>query len=176
MAYSREIKRKAENLYVVEGLSFRDVAKELDIKQPRTILLWAREDNWKEKRSKINAKATQIAEIRAIEKIAKEKSKYKEENLKITDAYKSAGSIFIKAVLEELNNPETIRDAKKLEQLLEIFSKAERPTTNAIKAQDDMLFGKTTESINVGLNITADDIYVALIRKDPEAIRKIQGN
>ena len=171
MAYDKKTINKAENLYVMQQKSIREVADELKIARHATVWQWANKNNWEEKRNKIYAKADAKAEANAIEKIAKEKSEYRTENLKLTDLSKSVGSVFLAQLAELLRKDKTYA-------LNEDYAKLYRTATSglvtAIKQQDDMLFNKNKFEIEGNLKITANDIYSALLSDDRnEAVRDL---
>ena len=162
MAYDKEIIQKAENLYVVQKLSYQKIAKQLNISRWQTILRWSRKYNWTKKEIKIEQESDNIAEEELIAKLAKTKSKYKVENVEILDGSKAlCGNALVKlktVFLADKDN-KLVVDSK----FMKIMANMIYVMNDVIGKQDEVLFGRNRIDLSGDLNINADEIIKATI-------------
>lgn len=62
MAYSPEVRERAENLYVMEGMTYARIARITGV-TVRQITTWSQEDNWQEKRREYRRACGEIKRI-----------------------------------------------------------------------------------------------------------------
>lgn len=175
MAYDKQTVAKAESLYCVQGLSYREVAKELKIKRWETIKDWGMKYDWKQKRLTIDSKASQLAEIQAIEKLAKAKAEYRTENLKILDFQKSTWVKIQSHLAQQLEHDKSL--ARNLD-FIKALDAATGSSNQTIKQQDDMLFNKNKIDIQGETTIHADLIYKMVVESinNPDKKCLLNGN
>lgn len=163
MAYSKKIIAKAEALYVNDGLSPRKIATKLKIKRWQTVQSWVKQHGWEAKRVKIESEASQLAEEKAIQELAKDKSEYRKENLKILDHQKAnllACSQYLAQKITDtkgavIMNSEVRKALRTVEQCM----------VPVIKTQDDILFNKNKVDFEGEMKIHADVVYQTVLNE-----------
>lgn len=139
MAYSTELKRKAKDLYVVQGNSLRKTAKILNFNRWQTIQKWSKEEKWGQKRVSVETETSLKAEKDAFNELVKDKQDYITENLKATDLNKKAGLDFLLTICEELKkgNPGN----QKMQELADLYRTVSGTLNKSILIQHKILSG-----------------------------------
>lgn len=159
ITYDKKIKEKAKKLFL-QGKTFRVIAKELNINTHQTVIRWAHAEDWDASRTNIEAKSNQLAEQKLVEKLAKDKAEYRNENLKLLDFQKG---IYIR-VNNRLN--EMLTTNPSLATIDSVYSALRAATTGmvtVIKQQDDMLFNRNKVDLQGDTLIHADTLYKVVL-------------
>ena len=160
MAYSTEIKKKAQDLYVIEGSSLRKTAKILNFKRWQTLQRWANKDKWRQKRAR-------FAEDQALKYLAKQKSEYILENLKATELNKTIGINFLLEIYKELKielskiNP----DPERILELASQYKIVSSALNQSIRIQQKILAGNYDFYYQEQLNLDKQKMLAMIVSR-----------
>ncbi len=169
MKNKKQLMLKARNLYVTEGLAYRNIGKELKLKRWQTIQKWGAENKWDEERAKFESKVFQKTDEYLSDTFGIDKAKIKhksltsiEKVLKIANAFISkAEEKFIDSATGQLK-PEAIKDPE-FAIFFNLFRLISSKVESSAKAMDDIACSKNKIDINSDIKLKAAGIYSAVI-------------
>ena len=170
MAYAKKTVAEAKRLYTVEGLSYEKTAKQLKIKKPHTIMDWAQNEKWAQKRHEIGIKSDQITEEILINELAINKAKIKKAGLDAAGRVLKVSNAFImEAEQRFLDAAGRLKpgatDDPDFVKYFNLFRLMSPRVESSAKTQDDIAFNKNKIDITTNVKVEAAGLYKAAIEK-----------
>lgn len=178
MAYSKKIVAEAKRLYTVEGLSYEKIAKQLKIKKPHTIMDWAQNEKWAQKRHEIGIKSDQKAEEILVNELAIDKSKIKYTSLNSISRILKIANAFVIEAENKFVDPKTGKlkpgatEDPDFAKYFNLFRLIAPRVESSAKTQDDIAFNKNKVDVTTNVNLEAGGLYKAAIEEAQRNIKR----